>query len=154
MDIRLATTAELDAIYMMGHDVWSDGASTQAYLDGCRTSPKYKTGKWYVLLDEKRLVGSLAVYSSGFGLPPGYSGIASVATDPQMRGNGYASKLVTAVCETLQSEGAKGVYLHSDIGPSFYESLGFILVSESNSKCMVRQFSHLETLPAQIPSYF
>jgi predicted N-acetyltransferase YhbS len=154
MEFRLAATEELNAIYMMGHDVWSDGASTQAYLDGCRASPKYKTGTWYVLHDKEKLVASLAVYTSEFGLQPGYCGIASVATDPQKRGNGYASKLVTAVCETLQSEGAKGVYLHSDIGPSFYESLGFILVSANNSKCMVRQFSHLEPLPAEIPSYF
>lgn len=154
MEIRAAKTEELDAIYMMGYDAWSDGVSKKDYLDECRTSKKYKAGKWYVLLDGEELISSLAVYSSGFGIPQRYCGIGSAATKPQKRSCGYACKLLIAVCKILQREGFNGVYLHSDIESSFYERLGFTVVAESASKCMALPFSQLERLPEEIPSYF
>ena len=62
---RLAKTEEFDRIYMMGFDVWSDGASEEDYLVGCRASPKYAKGTWYVLANEDQLVSSLITYNLG-----------------------------------------------------------------------------------------
>lgn len=154
MEIRLGRVEELDPIYMMGYDAWSDGLSKQAYLDECRASEKYKAGKWYVLADDERLISSLVVYSAVFGLPPDYCGIGSVSTEPQMRNNGHAYKLLLAVCKRLRIEGSKGVYLHADVDSSFYERLGFVVIAENKAKCMVLPFTQLEELPAEVPSYF
>jgi hypothetical protein len=42
MRIRKAFPAEYDDIYRMGFDAWCDGQCLEDYLDGCRSSPKYK----------------------------------------------------------------------------------------------------------------
>jgi predicted acetyltransferase len=153
MEIRLAKSEEMDAIYKMGCDAWSDGASKQAYLDACRASKKYAAGKWYVLSDGARLISSLIVYESGFGIPPDYCGIGSIATDPQMRRKGYANKLIAEICSILRGR-CKGIYLHSDINPLFYERLGFSVVADGRAKCILLRFSDSEELPAEIPTYF
>jgi hypothetical protein len=47
--VRTAFPNELEEVYMMGFDAWADGASEKDYLDVCRSSTKYQSGKWYVL---------------------------------------------------------------------------------------------------------
>jgi|SRR3989338_3996726 len=42
--IRKAAPKDLDSIYLMGIDVWSDGSTEQEYLSECRSYPKYKKG--------------------------------------------------------------------------------------------------------------
>lgn len=44
-----ALKENMDAVYMMGFDVWSDGTAMDVYLQECRSSEKYKKGTWYVL---------------------------------------------------------------------------------------------------------
>jgi Predicted acetyltransferase involved in intracellular survival and related acetyltransferases len=153
MEIRLAKSEEMDAIYMMGYDTWSDDASEQPYLEACRASKKHAIGKWYVLSDGEKLISSLIVYEFGFGMPPGYCGIGSIATDPQMRRKGYANKLIAEVCSILRGR-CKGIYLHADINSLFYERLGFSVAADGSAKCMMLRFSDSEQLPAEIPAYF
>jgi predicted N-acetyltransferase YhbS len=154
MYVRLAEIHEMDFVYMMGYDVWSEGLSEQAYLDECRASDKYQMGRWYVLTEGESLLSSLVVYSSVFGIPPGYCGIGSVATEMCKRNMGYAQQLLDTVCTILKLEGTKGVYLHSDIDASFYERLGFRILSVQKATCMVRSFYPLSPLPKEIPIYF
>ena len=156
MDVRLANDSDLDTIYAMGYDAWADGAPVQTYLESCRASEKYKLGTWYVLSHEGNVVSSLIVYSSGedFDIPAGYRGIGSVATEQHHRKNGYASLLINTVCAILEQEDVQGVYLHADVGPSFYEGLGFSVLSESEEPCMVRMLSETAMVPTQMPYYF
>jgi predicted N-acetyltransferase YhbS len=154
MYVRLAEIHEMDFVYMMGYDVWSEGLSAQSYLDECRASDKYKMGRWYVLAEGESLHSSLVVYPSVFGIPLGYCGIGSVATEVHKRNMGYAHQLLDAVCTILKLEGAKGVYLHSDIDASFYERLGFRVLSVQKATCMVRSFCSSSPLPKEIPIYF
>ena len=42
--IRTADAKDLDDIFMMGFDVWSEGQSKANYIKDCHLSPKYKKG--------------------------------------------------------------------------------------------------------------
>ncbi|WP_232696312.1 hypothetical protein [Brevibacillus daliensis] len=62
--IRVATIKDMEAIYMMGYDVWGEGMPIEKYVRSCHTSAKYKRGMWYVLEDTEteELVSSLIVH--------------------------------------------------------------------------------------------
>lgn len=154
MNIRQAKPEELSIVYMMGYDVWAEGQSPEQYIESCSASEKYKQGTWFILVDEGKLLSSLIVYTSGFNIPYNYRGIGSVATALHYRSSGYSSFLINAVCDSLERQGVTGVYLHSDIGASFYERLGFTILSKSNSICMGRKFQNTLSFTNVIPSYF
>lgn len=52
-------------------------------------------------------------------------GIGAVFTPPEMRGRGYASVMLGAALDAWRADGVDVGYLFSDIGPTFYESVGF-----------------------------
>ena len=45
MHLREAKVHELDAIYAIGFDAWSEGLSYEKYLSTCRDSKKYQAGR-------------------------------------------------------------------------------------------------------------
>ena len=120
--MRIAKFDELDQIYSMGFDVWSDGGSYQSYLEKCRASPKYQKGEWFVSEKDGALCASLLLHSFGAGA----YGIGSIATYLHERKKGHASSLIAGVVDYLRdSRRAQVVYLYSDIEPSFYQKFGF-----------------------------
>ncbi len=159
MQIREPNPSELDDVYRMGFDVWGDGQSIGDYLKGCRASPKYKKGAWFVLVDQEgTLYSSLIAYS----LSQNTTGIGSIATPPPLRKRGHASLLIAGVLERFEKEGFKKTFLFSDIDPSFYEKLGFSALPEhlqkhSGSVCMIRGES-IEAITQDplfsLPGYF
>ena len=120
----LANKDEMNSIYMMGFDTWSDGMTKKSYIESSSNSPKYKKGIWWLLENEQGdIFCSLIVYQ----FENSVYGIGSIATPREMRSNGYASNLVKRVCIHLEQVlKAKTIYLYSDIRPSFYEKCGFI----------------------------
>lgn len=124
--IRPATPQDLDAIYAMGFDAWGGGQGLEAYLAGCRRSPKYARGTWYVLGEESgRPVSSLITYALPVWRGEPTVGLGSIATAPERRGQGWASRLIRDILGMLRTEGSV-FYLHADVSPSFYARLGFI----------------------------
>ena len=138
--IRKAELSEFDSIYGMGFDVWADGKTLADYLVGCRESPKYARGEWFVTTIGNAPVSSLILYSFSAGV----FGIGSIATDLTHRKKGYASLLIEGVVNLLARErSAKHVFLYSDLSPEFYERLHFRrlpaeLQKALNTVCMVR----------------
>jgi len=53
------------------------------------------------------------------------AGIGAVFTPPALRGRGYATALLGALLDAERAAGTALAYLFSDIGPRFYEHLGF-----------------------------
>lgn len=150
--IRKAEYADLEAVYLMGFDVWGDGLSRGDYLLNCRNSSKYKLGTWYLLEKERKPVASLIVYSGHFGLAENCYGIGSVATSPEERGKGFASFLIQAVTEELlYRDNGEVVFLHSDIGIEFYQKLGYVLIPPSN--CLYRKSTQVK-YDGPVPEYF
>lgn len=152
MYLRTANTDELDSIYEMGFDVWSDGLSKDEYLSCCRNSGKYSKGTWFVLVEKEQVISALIVYSGTFGLQEGSFGLGSVATPPKLRHKGYASKLVNLVkAELFAHQNGKVLYLHSDIDQQFYRRLGFVGIEGSD--CMYIASDDAE-FKGSIPDYF
>jgi len=154
MEIRKPREEEYKSIYRMGFYAWSDGKSLEEYIEKCTESKKYKSGTWYVLANENILVSSLIVYESVFKIPKGFCGIGTVATAIEHRNKGFSTHLINGVCENLKAQGFSGVYLHTDIGPAFYERLGFFRASVDSQDCMLRLFSEFKSQENEIPDYF
>ena len=54
-------------------------------------------------------------------------GVASVVTEPRLRGHGYASGMIKALVARLRAEpGAHASLLYSDVGASLYERAGYV----------------------------
>lgn len=154
---REPKTEEFDEIYKMGFDVWADGESLESYLDGCRTSPKYRNGEWFVLEKNGSLLSSLLLHS----FENNIYGVGSIATATNQRKNGYASVLIENVLRNLQTNrNSKITYLYSDINPEFYERFGFKILPQSLQKyktttCMVRfTDSEIDFGKLNPPTYF
>lgn len=157
MIIRQPRTEEFDEIYKMGFDVWADGSSLENYLEGCRTSPKYRQGEWFVLENNGNLLSSLLVHSFAENI----YGIGSIATNAKLRKNGYTSILIENVLNKLQKQrNSKITYLYSDINPKFYERFGFKVLPLELQKykttaCMVRVVdSEIDFDKLNPPAYF
>ena len=157
-EFRKARDEEYDQIYRMGFDVWADGDSEEEYLTGCRNSPKYKKGTWFVLSIDGQLVSSLIVYQLD-----GYAvGIGSIATPLDLRGKGYASKLISSAIDTFESKNSETIFfLYSDINPEFYEKFGFLRINSDAQRyktttCMIRgkNIQSFLTDKEKTPEYF
>ena len=155
MKLREAIQAEMNDIFMMGFDTWSEGLTKESYLESCANSPKYKKGTWWLLENNNsELLCSLIVYQ----FETSVFGIGSIATPVELRGKGYASDLVNKVCTYLeQTNQAKAIFLYSDIKPDFYENLNFVKLKEElqpydSSICMIR--SSISPDQIETPRYF
>ncbi|MEW6058277.1 MAG: GNAT family N-acetyltransferase, partial [Bdellovibrionota bacterium] len=119
----------------MGYDAWGAGLPIEMYLDSCLASYKYKQGQFYILVDDfDRLLSSCIVYPlSSFGGVVGERavGIGSLATVASLRHQGYATLLLSLLMQELEEEGVDAFFVHSDISPRLYESLGFSAAPEA-----------------------
>lgn len=156
--IRKALENELDIIYQMGFDAWSDGSTLENYLEDCRASVKYRQGQWLVLEKNEELISSLLIHSFGNNV----FGIGSIATAHMHRKYGHASRLITFTLESLvRDKNAKAIYLYSDINRDFYHTFGFVTLPKesqkySTSTCMVYMPKGCEVDLEQLnsPKYF
>ena len=132
---KKATSEQLPEIYMMGYDAWGGSLEKAEYLLECGSSPKYKSGTWFVLEADLVPVSSLLVH--GFS-PWGkiqIRGIGSLATAREFRNIGYGHQIVKrAVRYLYEHESAAVIFLFSDIDPLFYRSLGFRELPERHQK--------------------
>ena len=153
--IRPARPDEMNSVYMMGYETWSDGKNEAQFLAECRASPKYRRGQWRVLTEGGALLSSLITYR----FSARTMGIGSIATPPSLRHRGYASRLISGVVSELERhENARTIFLFSDIAPAFYRRFGFAALSAELQKspgsvCMVRSPATKKRLPRP-PKYF
>lgn len=156
-NVRPANSDDLDAIFLMGFEAWSDGNSKNDYLDECRSSSKYKRGSWFVFEENGNLLSSLITYH----FKADTFGIGSIATPRLNRNKGHASKLIFEVLKRFdQSSKTVRIFLYSDIKPEFYEKFGFKRLPEvaqryQTTTCMVRGANPKEFISTdQVPEYF
>jgi len=119
--------AELAAF---GYDIWGNGATLDAFLAADLWDSDTRRGeRWFMRDDAGEKVSVLNVLR----LARGVVGIASVATSPSRRGNGFASLLVRAVMELLRMEDpATRFLLFAEGRPEMYERLGFRSLPETD----------------------
>lgn len=134
-ELRRARPEELDAVYAMGYDAWGEGAELPRYLEACRASARYRSGRWHVLCEVGVPAASALVHDlpSWGGLT--LRGLGSVAVPRERRGQGLATELVDRLARCLESDdGASVLLLHSDIGPALYARLGFAPLDSSRQR--------------------
>lgn len=165
MEYRPAYEKEYDTIYMMGYDTWSEGKSVEEYLSICRTSKKYKSGRWFILSEDSILKASLLIHSFNDWGTRVIRGIGSVATQPEFRQKGYGHKIVKeSITDLTRRENTSIIFLYSDISPDFYMKHSFVTLPEAyqtarNSVLMALMLPRydeaiIEEYRDQIPKYF
>ena len=111
-------------------------------------------GTWHVLMSGGRIGAALIVHAEGFSLPAGCHGIGSVATAPDARRRGHASRLLEDVLKALERSGSRGVFLFADVETSLYARHGFEPVDRADgASCLWRAFGSGDDPPGS-PSYF
>ncbi|BCJ94090.1 hypothetical protein acsn021_16590 [Anaerocolumna cellulosilytica] len=122
MIIREAKPAEIRQLLVEGHKCWHKGRSLEKYSADNRKEEEY--GTRYVAEVDGQVVSSLILLRFGEIITCPAYGIGSVLTMPGFKKKGYASELIKAVLQQLDSKKAL-VFLYSEINPLFYDRLGF-----------------------------
>jgi len=161
----LASPSEYEAVYAMGYDVWGEGMEPEQFLEGCRVSPKYARGRWFVVREKGQVVSSLLVHNFDSWNGAVVRGVGSLATRPERRRAGWAASLLEQVVELLiKKEEAAVVLLYADISPHYYEQRGFHALdaayqARDDSVLMVRFAPGVDMVlvkqnAGRLPSYF
>jgi GNAT superfamily N-acetyltransferase len=136
MIIVAAEDDVLERILDATFPIWNDGLSRSAYGQWNRAQLRTPWGQRHLqrfaLLDDRgRVLATAKEYRLGVrvGDREGWMcGIGAVFTPPEHRGRGYASALVEDLVARAGRDGALAASLFSEIGPGFYERLGFSAV--------------------------
>jgi GNAT superfamily N-acetyltransferase len=133
MSLVAAAGPLLEEILDATYPVWNDGLTRTAYGQWNAAQRRTRWGRDHLarvaLVDAGgRLLATAKRYRfdarvdgrDGF-----VSGLAAVFTPPDRRGRGHATELLERLIEEEQRAGALAAALFSEIGPSFYERLGF-----------------------------
>jgi len=117
------------------HAIWSEGLDRSDYARWQRAQLHTAWGRRYLrrlaLLDGDDLLTSAKQYdlTARIGsdrLP--ILGIGAVFTPPVHRGRGHARRLIEAMTTAANQRGCRAALLFSEIGPAYYESMGFEVV--------------------------
>ena len=147
MTVVVAHGALLDQILDLTFELWHEGLSRSDYARWndaqLRTPWGLKHLHRFALLDDAgRLLATAKRYRYDVrldGRDGWMSGIGAVFTPPEQRGRGHASRLIDRLFHADRRDGALLAGLFSEIGPSFYERLGFSPVPVNEVTVRVRR---------------
>ena len=133
MRLVVADGAILDQILAESHGIWADGLSRKAYLQynlaQLRTPWGARCLRRYALVDPSGAVLTSAkrydLRARVDGRDVAAIGIGAVFTPHAQRGRGHAAAIVTRLIDDAARDGAELAILFSEIGPAYYERLGF-----------------------------
>lgn len=129
LQIHPASPAELIEAHRNVHDIWSKGLPIDEHVRLRLNSPSHSRATWYVGCLEGKVVASLGCYPLGFqlrGRPLRGIAIGSVYTRNEVRGRGFAPRLLAWVEQHERTSGAELSVLYSDIGADYYARLGYL----------------------------
>lgn len=117
-------------LLLFGYDAWKrDGENQSDFVDGYQSCPNHLRGRRYVLRHPNQGIVA-GVNTLRFARNLG--GIASLATHPEHRRQGYAKMLMMSVMSILEDyEGVNRLLLFSEIDTSYFERLGFQKLPEA-----------------------
>jgi GNAT superfamily N-acetyltransferase len=130
LDIHLANDDERRAAHENCHDVWSQGLPLAAHVAHRECSALHQSARWAVGCLDGRVVAALASHPLRFRWHgrsyPGI-GIASVHTLREIRGLGFAQRMIRWIEPFERQHGARLSVLFCDIDPRYYARLGYTL---------------------------
>lgn len=128
------------------HRLWHDGLTRERYGQYNKAQMRTAWGARHLsrlaLVEGDRLLASAKRYDLRVtldGLPLTAVGIGAVFTPPELRGRGYGQRIVNVLIEQARTDGAALALLFSEIGPAYYERLGFAAVPLDTCTLTVRQ---------------
>lgn len=134
LDIHAASAEEQAAAFRNFHDVWGKEFGVEEHVRRRIASPKYKNAQWYVGCLGRRVVTGCGCYAFQFcidGKVEEACAFGEVHTLAEFRGRGFAPQLIAHVEDRQRDAGKSLSVLYSDIAPSYYEQLGYLLCSSS-----------------------
>jgi predicted N-acetyltransferase YhbS len=141
--VREADRAAMEAVLAQSHEIWGEGLSPAEYV---RFSLEQKDTAWgrarYRFLVAEAggtIVSALRLYSfpgAIDGRPIRLAGIGGVFTIKEHRGRGHARALIEAAIERAGALGHDTALLMSEIGPEYYERLGFEALPARAAGCL------------------
>jgi GNAT superfamily N-acetyltransferase len=123
----------LESILNLTFPIWNDGLARPAYAQWNAAQLRTRFGRerlhrFALVDDDGRLLATAKRYRfdahldgrNGF-----VSGIAAVCTPAELRRRGHATAIIEQLVDAERGGGAMAAALFSEIGPAFYERLGF-----------------------------
>src|SRR5262245_44746310 len=135
MPLITADARLLEQILDGTHLIWSEGLGRDDYGRWNRAQMATDWGRDHLrrvaLVEDGRLLASAKRYDftarlQGRAVP--VLGVGAVFTPPDMRGRGHARMLIHAMHDDARARGCAMALLFSEIGPAFYESMGYRIV--------------------------
>ncbi len=135
MRLTVADAARLEQILDDTYPIWGEGLSRSGYGAWNRAQMATRWGRDHlsrvVLTDGDLRLASAKRYDfvirAGDERVPAV-GIGAVFTPEAMRGRGHARALIELMLEDAAERGCRCALLFSEIGPAYYEALGFRVV--------------------------
>lgn len=132
MKVQVATGAVLEQILDDTFPTWGDGLSRDAYARFNAAQLKTRWGAGHLqrlaLMDGDYLLCTAKRYDLAGrldGRAVRILGIGAVFTPPKMRRHGYARMLIEQMLRAAEDDGVELALLFSEIGPRYYERIGF-----------------------------
>lgn len=161
MIFRQANKEEIPFLFQEGYQEWSKNRTFEQYcLDNSKDDA---IGTRYVIEKNGEIVSSLVLIRLKNINGMEVYGLGSILTSKKHRGKGYSIELIKKCINLIHSYNTI-IFLYSDINPSFYEKLGFRILSDKlqkyqSSVCMAYckdeiWVTLLSTNVEDIPNYF
>ena len=130
--LRLVQPEEMRTVLAFGYDAWNNGNSVDDFCASYERDRNHLRGTRYLLEDASgQPVSALNVLRFRESL----IGLASVATSPEQRGKGYASRLLRAVMELHRfAQLDTRFLLFSEVKPTIYERHGFRVLPAAHQR--------------------
>lgn len=131
LTLRAARTADLPAIYDLLDQCFPE-APRSLFVEQTERDATFRLRHGRIAVADGRIVGYVRIFERRMlvrGVPVAAGGIGSVATHPDARGHGIATRLMRDAIEEMRRGGFALSFLFTGIS-GFYERLGYRIVRE------------------------
>ena len=141
-----AAGALLDDLFDQTYPLWGEGLSRRAYAQWNNAQEQTDWGRGHLqrlaLVDNGRVLASAKRYDlvlaiDGRQVPT--VGVGAVFTPAALRGRGHAGAVINALLDAARRDGAELALLFSEIGPAYYQRLGFTSVPIQTADIVVQE---------------
>lgn len=137
----LATDAQKIERDLFAHEAWGQGLSPEGFAERERRlrAQAWATETmltWLLVEEGGEVLASCETFrmesslhpSGGDPIASSTYGVASVFTEPRLRGKGYASRMMSLLSEAIleRDPAAHAMILFSDVGPAIYARVGYV----------------------------
>jgi|HubBroStandDraft_4_1064222.scaffolds.fasta_scaffold120428_1 predicted N-acetyltransferase YhbS len=148
LDLHRANPDELAQAFRNVHDVWPSAPDPEEHTRRRLADPRYKNATSYVGTLDGRVVTACNCFHVSVsidGTVERACAIGAVHTPAEFRGRGFAPRLLAFAESQERAVGKTFSLLYSDIGPAYYERLGY-------RPCPAKQgWADLSSAPRDLP---